>query len=47
MLDYVIIALGVGLVICSFFIGWKPPGWAALGAGIGAISAGLGYLWGL
>jgi len=44
MLGYVIIALGVGLVICSYFIGWKPPGLGVLGAGIGAIAGGYSYL---
>jgi len=47
MLGYVIIALGAGLVICSYFIGWKPSGWIILGAGLVAIGAGYSYLRGL
>jgi len=46
MLGYVIIALGVGLVICSYFIGvsWNQPGLTALIAGTVAIAGGYSYL---
>jgi|GEM_PF-1956592 len=44
LIGYVTIVLGVGLVISSFFIDWKPPELGVLGAGIGAIAGGYIYL---
>lgn len=46
VIGFSIVALGLGLMIWSYFLGWTLNGWAVFSIGIIAIGLGSAYLWG-